>query len=464
MKKQKVTAVFDIGKTNKKFFLFDADFKEVHKEYSQFPEIVDEDGYPTENLAELQKWIKDLFDRILKAEKFDIKSINFSTYGASFVHIDKDGNVLTPLYNYLKPVPAGIEQDFIKKYGDISPETGSPQSGMLNSGMQLYWIKTIKPEIFKKIKYSLHFPQYLSYLFTGIPVSEFTSIGCHTALWNYESNDYHNWVYEEKINEKLPPLVSAQTYISMNYQDKRIKIGVGIHDSSSALLPYIFSEKKPFLLLSTGTWSIALNPFNESKLTKKDIDNNCLNYMQIDGKRVKATRFFLGNEYKLQVKKLSTHYKKEYGAHRSVKFNKSLYLKLIKEPSKYFKFEGIRLKRNQLDETNLQPFKTFEEAFHQLMIELIEIQIITIKMAIGETEIKKIYIDGGFTDNDIFVKLIAHHFNKFKVKTTKSPLGSALGSAMVMGKKQLNKKFLKENYKMQTLIPLQLTQTEPKVR
>ena len=39
--KQKVTAVFDIGKTNKKFFLFDKDFKEVYKEYTSFKEIED---------------------------------------------------------------------------------------------------------------------------------------------------------------------------------------------------------------------------------------------------------------------------------------------------------------------------------------------------------------------------------------------------------------------------------------
>ena len=57
---------------------------------------------------------------------------------------------------------------------------------MLNSGLQLYWLKKTKPEVFKKIKYSLHLPQYLSYIFTGIPLSEYTSIGCHTALWDYE--------------------------------------------------------------------------------------------------------------------------------------------------------------------------------------------------------------------------------------------------------------------------------------
>ncbi|MEX0361545.1 MAG: carbohydrate kinase, partial [Allomuricauda sp.] len=49
-KKIKVTAVFDIGKTNKKIFLFDSKFHEVYKEYSQFDQIEDEDGYPTENL------------------------------------------------------------------------------------------------------------------------------------------------------------------------------------------------------------------------------------------------------------------------------------------------------------------------------------------------------------------------------------------------------------------------------
>ena len=76
--KQKVTAVFDIGKTNKKFFLFDKDFKEVHKEYISFEEIEDEDGHPTENLPALKKWLKEVFDRILEKKEFNVKAINFS--------------------------------------------------------------------------------------------------------------------------------------------------------------------------------------------------------------------------------------------------------------------------------------------------------------------------------------------------------------------------------------------------
>jgi len=460
MTKLKVTAIFDIGKTNKKFFLFDANYQEMYREYSHFDEIEDEDGFPTENLSKLKEWIKESLDKALTKVKFDVKAINFSTYGASLVHLDKNGKVLSPLYNYTKPIPQEILDEFYKTHGNIktiAAETASPQNGALNSGLQLYWIKKTKPEIFKQIKYSLHFPQYLSYLFTGIPLSEFTSIGCHTNLWNFKTNSYHSWIDKEGINKLLPPIVSTKTSINITYKGKKIKVGVGIHDSSSALLPYILSKKKPFLLLSTGTWSISLNPFNDEILSEKDLENNCLNYMRINGRRVKASRFFMGNEYRIQVEELCKYYEKEYGYHRSIKFNKDIYLKQISNTGIYFKFKEITLKRKQICNTDFEHFESIEEAFHQLMIELMELQVQTIKMAIGiNKSIKQIYIDGGFTDNDVFVKLMAYHFQDYKIRTSKSPLGSALGAAMVISNKKLSSKFLKKNYKLKKLTPLLL--------
>ena len=452
----KVNAVFDIGKTNKKFFLFDDNYNEVLREYVNLPLTVDEDGFETEDLEALRGWIKETFDTILENPKYDVKTLNFSSYGASLVHLDYKGKALTPLYNYTKEFPKEVTKAFAEKHGDlltIAAQTASPQSGMLNSGMQLFWLKQTKPDIFSKIKYSLHLPQYLSFLFTGIPVSEYTSIGCHTSLWDYDSEDYHPWVYAEGIDRILPPIVPTSASINTSYKDKKIKIGVGIHDSSSALLPYILSKKKPFLLLSTGTWSIALNPYNSESLSVQDIENNCLNYLRIDGKRVKASRFFMGNEYRLQVEKLTDYYRKEYGYHRDLQFNQDIYLKLIEKPKVYFKFEGISLQRLP-QETELEHFATFEEAYHQLMIELMELQIDTISNAIGNSDIKTIYIDGGFTDNDVFMKLMSHHFSNFKVLSTQSPLGSALGAAMVISDKQVTSKFLKENYRMKKLVPL----------
>lgn len=452
--KQKVTAVFDIGKTNKKFFLFDKDFQEVHKEYISFEEIVDEDGHPTENLPALQKWLKEVFNRILEAKKFKVKAINFSTYGASFVHLDKNGNPLTPLYNYTKELPEKVVTAFFEKYGPreaFLKDTGCADLSMLNSGLQLYWLKLTKPEIFKQIKYSLHLPQYLSYIFTGVPLSEYTSIGCHTALWDYNKKDYHNWVYEEEINEILPKIVSTETSINMNYNGNRIKIGVGIHDSSAALLPYVRSIKHKFILISTGTWSISFNPFTEKAISNDPKNKDAINYMRINGKPVKASRLFLGNEYKIQVQKLDKHFGVNDDYHRSVKFNYDTYSEIIKNFNHSYKWDSI-IDKDMPAKTDVS-FDTYEEAYHQLMTELVLLQIKSINEAKGGDMISRLYVDGGFSDNDVYIKLLSHYFRDIQLRTTNASLGSALGAAISISDTKLNSKFLKKNYALKKHVP-----------
>jgi len=448
-------AVFDIGKTNKKFFLFDLDFKEVHRDYTYLEPIEDEDGHPTENLTELQHWIKSTFHNILKSKEYNVKAVNFSSYGASLVHLDDMGKVVTPLYNYTKPIPEEVISRFYEQYGPEIPfcrETGTTREGMLNSGIQLYWLKHEKPEVFAKIKHSLHLPQYLSYLFTGIPVSEYTSIGCHTALWNYEKQDYHDWVYQEEIHKVLPSIVDTGTSINTKLMGHPIKVGVGIHDSSSALLPYIRSMDKKFLLLSTGTWSIALNPFSKELLTDEDTSSNCINYMRINGEPVKAARLFLGNEYNEKIKELAQLFHVSEDHHKSVGFNPALYQKLKDKFTHSFEWTS-------LDVESPKPpapmnFDSYEEAYHQLMMELMELQVDRIKRAIGNDAIDQLYIDGGFAHNQIFVELLAHGFENMKVKTTDASLGSALGAAIAISDVELDQKFLKNNYALKKHRPL----------
>ena len=452
--KNEVTAVFDIGKTNKKFFLFDKDYQEVYREYTRFDTITDEDGYETEDLASLQVWLKEVFDRILKTKKHNITAINFSTYGASFVHLDKNGKVLTPLYNYTKPLDQDIIKEFYNKYGpkeEFAKTTGSSDSGMLNSGMQLYWLKHTKPDIFKKIAFSLHLPQYISYVFTGIPLSEYTSIGCHTAMWDYAKKDYHDWIYKEGLDRILPPIVSTETSINMNYNGKRIKLGVGIHDSSAALLPYVRSIKKKFILVSTGTWSIALNPFSETMLSEDDIEKNCINYMRINGKPAKASRIFLGNEYSLQVKELAKRFGVSKDYHKSVAFNYDTFFAIVKDFTPCFKWKSIK-NENMPPETKYK-YDKFEHAYHQLMIELVLLQVESIKIAAGDDSIEKLYIDGGFSDNDVYIKLVSHYLRNMELRTTDSSLGSALGAAIAISDAKLNSKFLKKNYSLKKHIP-----------
>src|SRR5262245_46907266 len=181
MKKTPVIAIFDIGKTNKKLFLFDEQYQILLEKTVQLAETADEDGDACEDLAALTNWVRQSIQEIMERKDIVLKALNFSTYGASFIHIDKEGRPVAPLYNYLKPLPENLQSEFYKKYGGeitFSMHTASPVLGNLNSGMQLYYLKHAKPAIFNKIHYSLHLPQYMSYLVTGRMYSDITSIGC----------------------------------------------------------------------------------------------------------------------------------------------------------------------------------------------------------------------------------------------------------------------------------------------
>ena len=92
-------AIFDIGKTNKKLFLFDSKYNILLEKSIQFEEIKDEDGDPCEDLQALTEWVKTSISELMNLEAFNVLAINFSTYGASFVHLDKEGKSIAPLYN-----------------------------------------------------------------------------------------------------------------------------------------------------------------------------------------------------------------------------------------------------------------------------------------------------------------------------------------------------------------------------
>src|SRR5690606_27704128 len=199
---QPVVAIFDVGKTNKKLLLFNESYQIVFEKSVHFEETVDEDGDPCEDIDSLQKFIRDGLKTVLESGDLTVRAVYCSGYGASFVYIDDSGRTIGCLENYLKAYPQSLQKQFYNTYGGeklFSFETASPVLGNLNSGMQLYRIRHLKPDFFDRIRYALHLPQYLSFLISGKPFSEITSIGCHTNLWHFRNMDYHYWVKREGI-------------------------------------------------------------------------------------------------------------------------------------------------------------------------------------------------------------------------------------------------------------------------
>ena len=435
--KTPVCAVLDIGKTNKKVFLFDENYRIVLEKSGQFPETTDEDGDPCENVDLLTDWVIQSLQEVLLLEEYDVKAINFSTYGASFVHVGEDGKPVAPLYNYLKPYPEALKKQFYDTYGgeqEFSRKTASPILGSLNSGMIIYRLKHENPALFEKIKYSRHLPQYISSLISGQFASDITSIGCHTNLWDFDTNDYHAWVSNEQIGDKLAPIQSADVISTHVLNEQERIVGVGLHDSSSALIPYLVSFLEPFVLISTGTWCISLNPYNHTPLTTEELQYDCLCYMQYNGKPVKASRLFAGYEHEQQTKRLAAHFNKDLDFYKKVAFNAAIIHQLKTEK----KNEGIdfeRLSKPPMTEglfgkRDLSAFESYEQAYHQLILDIVNQQIISTELVLRGSTVKRIFVDGGFSKNPIYMNLLAGAFPDLEVFAASVAQATSLGAAL----------------------------------
>ncbi|MBK0378723.1 FGGY-family carbohydrate kinase [Mucilaginibacter segetis] len=428
-----VIVVFDVGKTNKKLFLFDEDYNIVFEKSARFIETTDEDGFPCENIESLRLSVYDSLSEIFRMNEFKVKAVNFSTYGASFVYIGDDGKPLTPLYNYLKEYPEDISNKFYTQYGgkdQLTLQTASPALGSLNSGLQLYRLKHEKPELFKRIKYALHLPQYMSYLFTGRPCSDLTSIGCHTGLWDFEKNRYHEWTQHEGIALKLAPILPANVAIPALFPGNNYKVGVGLHDSSAALIPYLFNFHEPFILISTGTWCISLNPFNQLPLTVDQLNNDCLCYLQYQGKPVKASRLFSGYEHEKQIKRIAANFNTNIIKYRNVQFDPGIvsYLK-VREKS-----EINSSINNVFDNRELSEFRNDIHAYHQLVMDLVNQQIYSTQLVLKGTKVKRLFVDGGFSKNSVYMHLLAMAFPSIEVFSASMAQATAVGAALAIHK------------------------------
>ena len=439
MNKIPVIAVFDVGKTNKKLFLFDEHYQIVYEKSARFLETMDEDGEACENLDSLRLSVFESLNEVLKNEKFEIRAINFSTYGASLVYLDEEGKPLAPLYNYLKHYPGDLETQFYAAHGGkekISLETASPASGSLNSGLQLYRLKYQKPDIFKKVKYALHLPQYMSYLISGKCYSDMTSIGCHTQLWDFKKNDYHQWVYQEDLQSKLAPIFPSDEIIEASFMGQNYKMGVGLHDSSAALIPYLVNFKEPFVLLSTGTWCISLNPFNSTTLTSEELQNDCLAYISYQGKPVKASRLFAGFEHEQQAKRIAAHFNVNTIVFRNMEFEPEVFSKLKADKRLQYSLTNISQlqKESVFSQRDLAVFENATDAYHQLIADLIHLQYASTKLIIAGSEVKKIFVDGGFSKNAIYMNLLAAAFPEIEVYAAAMAQATALGTAVAIHK------------------------------
>jgi sugar (pentulose or hexulose) kinase len=208
--------------------------------------------------------------------------------------------------------------------------------------------------------------------------------------------------------------------------------GVGLHDSSSALIPYLVSFKAPFALISSGTWCITLNPFNSNPLTEYELTQDCLCYLTYAGNPVKASRIFSGNEHEQEVKRLAAHFGCNVNEYQKITLDRGLLKALESLEVKLDVQSTSGLKSSPFAQRDLTDYKDYAEAYHRLVMDLVTVQIESSKLVLDGTPVKRIFVDGGFSRNPIFMYLLAEAFPEYEVFAATVPQATSLGAALAI--------------------------------
>jgi len=459
-------AVIDIGMTNKKAAVYDDSLRQLDTRYQNFkPKIVDD--LETHDLEAMEEWfIAQLKDF---AVAYPVKALAVSAHGATFVCAGKDGKPAVPCVYYTHEPGEDFHRRFYERFGkaqELQARTGTPAfKAMINPAKGIFFAQEKFGEDFKNVTSVLPYPQYWGFRFTGKAGVESTYMGNHTYLWDQVDNTLSTVAHKLGIaslipvcagpwnNEGSPPVKLYKSWdilgtispelAAKTGLPKETIVTMGIHDSNSALLPH-FAKKGEggFILNSTGTWCVIMNPIEKYGFERDELGKVVFFNISAFGTPIK-TAIFLGG---LEFETWSGLFLKRHGRTDFPRWNEELYRSILKEKrifllpeltpgSGQFPFSRARIvedgKNYFFDSAAPQPpcLADYEKTFAALRISLV-MQTLT---ALERTGIKNgydVYTEGGFRKDEAYSRLLASARSHNNVYLTDMSEATALGAAM----------------------------------
>jgi glycerol kinase len=92
------------------------------------------------------------------------------------------------------------------------------------------------------------------------------------------------------------------------------------------------------------------------------------------------------------------------------------------------------MKESGFVKRELSSFADYEEAYHQLMLDLVKLQVVSTSQVIKGTQVKRIFVDGGFSRNNIYMNLLASVFPRMEIFAASVAQATAVGAALAIHK------------------------------
>jgi len=295
--KADATLVLDIGKTNVKLVLLDANGATLAERRTPNT-IVNEAPYPHHDVERIWEWMLDTAAGLAKLAR--IGAIVPVTHGATAALVDESGLVL-PVLDYESTLPELNDAAYLDARPDFAATASPALPAGLNLGRQLAWIEHAYPDEFARARHILMYPQYWAWRLCGVAAGEVTSLGCHTDLWQPVDQTYSTLVQRMGWQHLMPAIQPAWATLGTLKRELAERSGLpsdcrivcGIHDSNASLLRYLESDTGA--VLSSGTWLIAAS-FGTALGDLRERDDMLANTNAL-GQPVACMRFMGGREF-----------------------------------------------------------------------------------------------------------------------------------------------------------------------
>lgn len=295
-------AVIDIGKTNARIFLLEAQSGEIVWTSRRPNRVIASSPVTQLDVWGVEKWL--LRELAAAPNKQRVRRIVPVAHGAAAVLIDGSGKVLVAP-DYEDPIYETRREDYARER-DGFERTFSPHLPLgLNLGAQLHFLEREHGDLFRQVAGILLLPQFVAWRFSGVMASEVTSLGCHSDLWRPFDCSFSALAIRRGWATLLPPMRSAGELLGPVRPelatalglDSRCQVVCGIHDSNASYLSH-WLRRGPghrFAIVSSGTWTIAMASGVDMERLRQDRD--MLANVDAFGSPVGTARFMGGREY-----------------------------------------------------------------------------------------------------------------------------------------------------------------------
>jgi sugar (pentulose or hexulose) kinase len=290
-------AVVDVGFTNTKVILYDANLGHVAELKTASPHH-DGTHYREIDVAAIVAFAKQALITLDQTLPIDV--IVPCAHGACVVSLNADGTPAVPVMDYTSEPPL----DIVAAYHKVMPsfeESYSPYLPMaLLHAVQLFWQQQVMPKEFAQTTTILPLMQFVGFALGGTTVTEVSSMSCQSHLVDMRTGGPSGLATSRGWSQSFAPKAKAWDVIGQ-FKSQSLKgagnILSGVHDSNANYLRYLAGGQKHFTLLSTGTWIISFD--TDADMMQLNHAKDIVANKDVFGRTVACSRFFGGKEFEI---------------------------------------------------------------------------------------------------------------------------------------------------------------------